>query len=238
MKTWAEVMQKLDWFLGDAIEGDEVDSDRTFPEILRILSWNWAQNLFCAHTPMSRQTPLRIEEGGREALLPPDFYSVEGLYDADNSRWWWPMRRRPGDIREVDDDVYEFWIRGKRMFLESEVSYHNNDLTLHYWAYYPSVEYVEVTVTPTEGDPYIIPDVRNDSIITPLWAESALCHLTAAYCWTPGSVQAADINQWDIKLDSGTPLMNPRAEQAKLHLWWYDTIINRYPAAVRQIMER
>jgi len=238
MTTWAELMQKLDWFLGDSIEDDEVDSDRTFPEILRIESWNWAQNLFCAHTPMARRTPLRIEEGGREALLPPDFYEIEGVYDAENSRWWWPMRRRPGDVREVDDDVLEFWIRGDRMFLESEIAYSNNDITLHYWAYYPSVEYVEVTIEPDEGDPYIIPDVRKDSVLTPQWAETALFHLAAANCLQPSSIVASDINQWDIKIDSGTPLMNPRGDQAKRHLWWYDTIVNRYPPAVRQIAER
>jgi hypothetical protein len=238
MTTWAQIMRKLDWFLGDAIEGGEVDADRTFPEILRIESWNWAQRLFCAHTPMARQTPLRIEEGGREALLPPDFYKVEGLYDAYNSRWWWPMRRRPGDVRVDDDDVCEFWIRGTRMFLESEADYQNNDLTLHYWAYYPDVEYVEVTHESDSGEQYVTPDVRKDSILTPEWGEAPLLHLTAAFCWTPGSVQAADINQWDIKLDSGTPLMNPRAEQAKLHLWWYDTLIGRYSPAVRQITER
>lgn len=230
MKTWADVMRRLDWFLGDALDADEVDSDRTFPEILRIESWNWAQKIFCVHTPMARQTPLRIEEGGREALLPPDFYEVEGLYDAENSRWWWPMRRRPGDIRVDDDDVYEFWIRGTRMFLESEVDYLANDLTLHYWAYYPDVEYVQLDD--------LTPDVRKDSILTPQWAELALFNLTAASCWTPGAILAANINQWDIKLDSGTPMMNPRAAQAKLHLWWYDTIINRFQTAVRQISER
>jgi len=238
MATWAELMRKLDWFLGDSIEASENDSDRTFPEILRIESWNWAQNLFCAHTPLARQTHLNIEEGGREALLPPDFYKVEGLYDADNSRWWWPMRRRPGDVREADDDVQEFWIRGDRMFLESEIEYTDNELTLHYWAYYPKVEYVGVLNEPDEGSPYTTPDVRKDSILTPQWAELALCHLTSANCHQPGSITASDINQWDIAIDSGTPMMNPRAEQAKLNLWWYDTIINRFSPAVRQISER
>lgn len=230
MTTWAEVMQKLDWFLGDGIEEEENDADRTFPEILRIESWNWAQRLFCTHTSLPRQTPLRIEEGGREALLPPDFYHIEGLYDAGNGRWWWPMRRRPGDIREEDDDVLEFWIMGDRMFLESKETYHDNDLTLHYWAYYPDVKYVQ------KED--LTPDVRDDNILTPLWAELALIHLTSANCHQPGSITASDINQWDIKIDSGTPMMNPRAEQAKIHLWWYDTIVNRHPAAVRQIQER
>jgi hypothetical protein len=238
MLTWAVVMRKLDWFLGDAIEAGETDADRTFPEILRIESWNWAQRFFCAHTPLARQTPLRIEEGGREALLPPDFYKVEGLYDADEERWWWPMRRRPGDVRPADDDVLEFWIRGNRMFLETELDYYNNDMTLYYWAYYPDVEYVEVENEQDGGSMYVTPDVRKEEILIPAWAESALCHLTASFVHQPGSITAADINQWDIKIDSGTPLMNPRAEQAKLHLWWYDTIINRHPPAVRQIQER
>lgn len=222
---WDEVMKKLDTFLGDTLDPDSEDAELTYPETLRILGWNWAQRMLCNHTPLAKQAPLRIDTGGREGILPPDIYSLEGILDTANSRWWWPMHRAPGNIHYDDDVVLEFWQWGDRVFLESEVEYLANQLTVYYWAYYPEVTYEMV-----DGEL----DVRQDDIIIPQWAEAALVHLTTAHCFQPGSVLAGNINQWDISVDSGTPMMNPRAAQAKEHLWWYHAILSKFPPAVQR----
>lgn len=216
--TWAAVNRKLDIFLKD----DDVEP--RYSTVLRIMSWNAAQRVFVSHTPLSKSMRLEIDTGNRTAILPPDFYAIESIYDSDRGIWWRPMRRRPGDVALPDDDLPEYWIWGGRIHLEANVPYDHDDLTMYYWAYYPDVTYVE-------GDDGSV-DVQDDIITIPMWAEPALLHLTAAFVFQPDAIAAADINQWDIKIDSGTPLMNPRAQQAREHLFWYDTIVNRFPQAV------
>ena len=95
MTTWTGVNRKIDHFVGD-FEGD---TELTFSEALRIEAWNWAQDILCAHTPRQREITAEIDTGQRAIILPSDFYAIEGLYDSDKERWWWPMRRRPGDRR-------------------------------------------------------------------------------------------------------------------------------------------
>jgi hypothetical protein len=219
MVTWTQVNAKLDLFLDDAAVAGVTQF--AIPT-LRVEAWNWAQRMLCYHTPMQKNVTLEIEKGGREAILPTDFFAPEGIYDADRERWWKPMRWRPGDRRYTDEELPEFWVWGGRMFLEDEIDYDADDLTLYYWAYYPDVEYE------TSGDEVTY---LQEQIHTPLWAELALCHLTTATCMMPGEVFSADLNQYKIRVESGTPLHNPRAESAKFHLWWWNALLDKYPPA-------
>ncbi len=218
--TWTKVDAKLDLFLNDP---ERTGGSQLFSVPLRIESWNWAQRMLCYHTPRKRRVVPKIDTGKRSIILPGDFYMVDSIYDSNREKWWRSMRRRPGDIRYTDEDLPEFWVWGNEMFLEDNVSYGSTDLTLYYWAYYPEVEYETVDNVTT---------VQGEQIHTPDWAELALVHLVTATCMMPGEVFAADINQYKIRIESGTPLHNPRAESAKYHLWWWNTIIDSFPPAL------
>lgn len=225
MTTWTRVNVKLDLFLDDA---ERAGAARLFPVPLRIEAWNWAQRILTCHTPRQRTTILTIDTGKRQAVLPSDFLAMEGIYDADRECWWRPMRRNPGDIRYTDEELPEFWTWANQVFLEDEISYTAGDLRLYYWAYYPEVEYK------LDGDTVTY---TQEQIHTPLWAELALCHLTTATCMMPGEVFAADINQYKIRIEAGTPLHNPRAESSKFHLEWWNSLIDKFSPARGSIME-
>jgi len=225
MTTWTRILAKLDLFLDDA---ERAGATRLFPVPLRVEAWNWAQSILTHHTPRERLAILTIETGKRQAVLPSDFLAMEGIYDADRERWWRPMRRRPGDVRYTDEELPEFWTWSNQVFLEDEISYTAGDLTLYYWAYYPDVEYTVAgdTITYTQ-----------EQVYTPMWAELAMCHLVTATCMMPGEVFASDINQYKIRIESGTPLHNPRAQSADFHLTWWNTLMDKFPPARDAVME-
>ena len=222
--TWAKINGKLDQFLDDAPRYNAAGelTPPLFEEPLRIESWNWAQRVLVHHTPRARTMTLVLETGGREAVLPEDFYALQGLYDASNERWWRPVDWEPGNVRYADDDSERYWVFAGRLYLEDTVDVDSTDLTLYYWAYYPDVEY-------TTDDDGKVDTYKQDRIHTPFWAEPALGHLTACNCEFPKEIFAADINQYKIRVDSGNPLQNPRQQSALHHLDMWNRLIGLFP---------
>jgi hypothetical protein len=106
------------------------------------------------------------------------------------------------------------------LYLEQDVD-SDDELTLLYYAYWPDVEVETLDGTST---------VTSGEIIIPVWAEHPCLHLASAYCLQPKATQAADIRNWNITVDSGTPIQNSRAVHAREHLWWWEAILQRVPA--------
>jgi hypothetical protein len=217
MTTWAKVNQKLDLFLDDA---EREGTAQLFPIALRVEAWNWAQRVLCHHTPRQQAMDLVIDKGKRAAVLPSDFFAIHGVFDAGREVWWHPIIFKPGDVRYADDDLPEYWVWGNQMFLEDEIAYSATDYTFYYWAYWPEVEY------DSAAEVY-----EQEQIYIPRWAELALAHLTTATCMMPLEIFSSDINQYKIRIESGTPLDNPRAQSADFHLAWYRTLLDLYPPA-------
>lgn len=224
--TFSSLQAKINRFADDALQTDAGGSaqPRIFPLPLRIDAWNWAQQVLVHHTPRQQSGTLSINSDGRSAVLPSDFFDVYGLYDSEEEYWWHRMTVYPGEYRDPDSDVPEYWIWDDEMILERELSTSDTNLTLYYWAYYPEIEF---TVGDTDEDITYTSEV----VYTPRWADPAMIHLTIAYCWQPGSVQASDINEWKIMVDSGTPMHNPRQAAAwDNYRWWNDLMAKVQPA--------
>jgi hypothetical protein len=210
--TWGEVDSTLDYFLSDS------DDPRVYGQLYRIASWNWSQRILVGHTPRSRETNLDLEAGGRAAVLPPDFLAVWRIYDSDQNRWWAPMRQPlPNSVRDNEAETNAYWVFGGKLRIERELTIDTTDIVLFYWAYWPEMV--------TELDDLGAIVVVDDEINVPPWAVLPLCHLTAANLLVPGAIQAARLRQWNIKVDSGTPLDNVRAQQAREHLFWWNTLL-------------
>jgi len=221
--TWEAVDQKLDVFLKDMqVTGTGEARDRTYTQPQRISAWNWAQRLLAQHTPQEKTVLPTVDADSRSAILPPDCLGIRRIYDADEERWMRPMPSsaiRAGSIRYEDDELAQYYLwSGKLYFMQSFETAHS--LTMYYWAYWPEVMYEVV-------DEEII--LTHNSIYTPPWAELALCHLTAASCLIPGAIDAAVQRQYNIRIDSGTPLDNSRAAMAHEHVWWWDYLIGKVP---------
>lgn len=164
-----------------------------------------------------------FDTGGRSILLPQNFIRPMGLYDSDDDRWWWRYNPTQGDIMFNDGDTSEFWLWGDRIYLMDKRSYSDDDLTLYYYGYYPDITIQE------DGDGYTFPE---EDVLTPDWAEVALLHLGTAFCWQPAAIEAAELNEYKLAVEAGTPVHNPRSLQAREHLYWYDQIVNRVETTV------
>lgn len=215
MTKWTELNSRLDLFLGDTTD--------TYSEPLRIEAWNWAQDVFVSHTPRAMASTMVFDTGGREAILPDDFYMVRSIYDSGNERFWSPIEHGPGMIRLTNEDRLQYWTFGNRLFLESIKSVAATDLTLYYWAYYPKIEYSE--------DSSGVVTIEAGQVLTPRWAERALCHLTASGIMMPLEIEASNLNNYRIRIESGNPEHNPRAQSAEFHLRWYLELVGRFPRA-------
>lgn len=226
--TFSSLQAELSRFADDALQEDAggTAQPRTFPLPLRIDGWNWAQKVLVQHTPRQQLMTLEIDTDGRSAVLPDDYFDMYGIYDEDEEHWWRQMSVKPGDYRDPSSDIPEFWIWNDKMILERELSHGDDHLTLYYWAYYPGIEYSIGTDDDGDDDPEDI-TYEQDTVYTPRWADPAMIHLCIAYCWQPGSVQASDINEWKIMMDSGTPMHNPRAAAAWDHYRWWNELMSK-----------
>lgn len=218
--TWDQVNAKFDEFLGSEIEAGKLEL-KSLP--LRIEAWNWAQDIFCAHTPLQKQMTLELEADGRTAILPSDVYAVDRIYDSEEERFWWPVHFEPGQIRRTGAEDLQFWKWEGQLYLEKNVSTSSTALTLYYWGYYPAIEY--------EEDSAGVVTVHDGLVSTPRWAQMALMHLATAHIMQPGEVFASDINEYKIRIDSGNPEHNPRAQSADYHYKWYSWLVGLFPPA-------
>lgn len=230
MQTWTDLNQKLSYFLDDRpAEG----SSYQFAEPLRIESWNWAQGVFCSHTLRERSVMLEILPGTRKAGLPKDFVYMGMIYDkngelAPDYRNIYTQRRFVDGGLRMDNLNYNwsYWIWAEEINFDKPMS-EQIGVSMDYFASWPDVSYV------TSEDGTI--KLTQEEIYIPKWAELPLLHLTAATILQPGAIQAAMSNEFRIRIDSGTPLDNPRAQQAREHVWWYNTLIGFHTPQVKAV---
>ncbi len=215
--TWDEINDRLSLFLDDA-------GAATHPLPLRAASWNWAQRVYAQHTARECETDLVLDPDHRQALVPPDLMEVSAIYDHTNLRFWSPAHFQQGGFRDdVTEEGFEYWTWGGKLHLE-RCSIAGTKLTLYYYAYWPDVE-LEIQdgqALPTQPD-----------ILVPDWAELPLVHLAAANVLQPMAIASARGREYNIMVDSGKPTDNARAQQAREHYWWWNELINRFPAQPR-----
>lgn len=219
--TWEELDLTLDRFLDDELDEEDVESVKIYSVPHRVDAWNWSQRILALHTPRQREATVTAKTGERSAVLPPDFLAVWRIHDSDREKWLRQMGSpQTGSVRFTDDELPQYWVWGGELYLERTVEIGSDDLKLYYWAYWPEIEYK------FSEDDYII---LANKVLVPPWSILALCHLTAATLLQPGALQAARIRTWNITVDSGRPIDNSRAQQAREHLWWWHTLIKDVP---------
>lgn len=210
--TWDDVNSIFTLMLDDT-----PGTDAEFSTLLRVTAWNWAQRHFAHHTPRQRIGSLVVLSDEKTARLPDDFYEMGRLYDPVNEQWWSQQQWQPGGSYDTTWEIRTYAVWGGVLRLYDEVS-QDNDFDLWYYAYWPDVEY--------RADDDIITE---DKILVPKWAEGALLHLATAFCLQPKATQAAVTRQWNIKIDSGTPVQNSLESHARELMWWYNLLLGSYP---------
>jgi len=216
--TWDDIDDQLGVFLDDE-DGEKYSVSQ------RVTAWNWAQReLAIQHTPRQCVTSdLTVEAGSRSATLPPDAIDIWKIYDSTNSRWWRKMPTpREGATRYDDADLNQYWMWGGTLYMERNVTTSEAaNLTAYYWGYWAEIAY---EISDAGSTVFIQKEVE-----MPPWAIFPLCHLTAAIVLTPLAIQAARRRDFNIRIDSGRPIDNSRALQAREHLYWWNSLLGTKP---------
>jgi hypothetical protein len=207
--TWTVMNAKLNEFLGDP-------DMNAFDQPLRIQAWNNAQRLLAVfHTPRQVTAALEMEEDERTAILPDDFIAVWRIYDAETAMFLKRFKPAAGAYRVTDDQLDMYWVFGNRLYFEKDIAVGDTDRILYYHAYWPDVEYVMLDGVLT---------LTEEKILVPRWSELPLCHLCAAECLVPMAVSSARLREYNVQVDSGTPVQNSRAVQMREHLYWWNML--------------
>jgi hypothetical protein len=222
-QTWDQLNTKLDLFLKDEPDPG-ADRVRIYTIPMRVAAWNWAQRfLAIAHTPRQLRAEVTADSDGRSVIVPADFLGVWRIYDEDQSRW---MHHMPppegGQVYYNSDEICQYWSWGSTITLDKTVSLSGSGLVLYYVAYWPEIA-VELQ---SDEETYIC---TSGAIVLPPWTILPVLHLTAATLMMPGAIEAARTRQWNIRVDSGTPTDNVRAQQAREHLRWWNNLLALVP---------
>jgi len=198
---------------------DDAD-EAEYTQVEKIWAWNAAQRHFAVHTSRQRVTEgVTIESSGRAIVLPDDFFAMGRLYDPVDEKYWsMSTVFEPGayEVRDGNDPLWTHW--GNRLILGDEISA-SNSMEMWYYAYWPEIEYQTVASVVT---------IVQENITVPRWAETALLYLAGAFLLYPKSIQAAMVRQWNMMIDSGNPMMNPRLQEAWDKYKWYTELISHY----------
>lgn len=147
--------------------------------------------------------------------LPGDLYEVQALHSSVSHAFIPRIGLFPGSIwlagegTSLDEQSFMEYPAG---FLSVSTPPNASDtLTLYYTAYWQE------------------PEDADDALAPPAFCYAPMCYYAAAYCLTTKGQSAANIRQYNTKVDSGNPEHNPVMELAKHYLKRFDMEMDRHP---------
>jgi hypothetical protein len=185
MTTKAQLKARILRLIGDpdgATTTDELLGDAIEAAHTAILPWVFKQS-----------TSTFTCDGATSVFeLPADMYKIVAVFDSD-SGYYIPASsmaalQAPGQNIQTNQD----WLE-----------YPEGSLAL------ANAPAVDASLVVYYAAAWIVPESDNDDLETPGWCATALALYGASYALLQKSTQAADIRQWNVRVDSGTPVMNP-----------------------------
>jgi hypothetical protein len=120
--------------------------------------------------------------------------------------------KSPGSDLETNQD----WMEYPEGYL-SLANAPTSDLVVHYAA---------VWEAPVDDD---------DTIEAPSWTHRALVFYAASYALLDKASSASNIRQWNVNIDSGTPVMNPMRDMSSYFMERFTIEMDRMPARIRGV---
>jgi hypothetical protein len=214
MATLAEVTAKVRRILGDpgganALYDDALLADGVLEALIAILPW------------VSKESTSNLAGNGStsEFALPPDCAEIEAIWSESQQQFLPKAGLFPGTP----------WLNGESS------SFDQNS-----WLEYPSGK-VSFSIAPLASEKmrvfysayWVAPSEQTDELEPPAYALPGIAYYTAAYALAPKAVSAANVRQYNTKVDSGTPTNNPMVDMSKYMLQRFETEMGRCPMRQR-----
>lgn len=198
MATYGEFAERLLHTLG-------AEPDATYSDALLYEACVNALNAILPWCPRQNTSDVSVTADHRSVTVPTDCWRIEAVLDNTNGLFLPRFEIRPGAIRRLTTDTsykaFTDWMEyPKGTILLSNLTDVARSLTVFYLAYWGK------------------PADKDDSEFALPMPESAftgMIYYAAAHCLVPGSVNSAQIRQFNTKIDSGTPVDNSLEVEAK-----------------------
>lgn len=148
--------------------------------------------------------------------LPLDLYRIVAVFDTDSGIYIPKNILSSGESPGHDLESNQDWMEYPEGYL-SLANAPDGDMILHYGA---------VWDVPVDDDDVIEP---------PEWIHRALVFYAASYILLDRATAAANIRQWNVEVDSGTPIMNPMRDMSTYFLERFRIEMERVPARIRGV---
>jgi hypothetical protein len=232
MTLWSALDDQLEFMLGIA---SQVTAGN------RMVAFNFAQRTFALqHTAKRKAVTYSDTECDSDYIftLPTDLLDIHALYSADELCFMeeammyaggaWSLEEGTASQGAGDIGAYSYLTRPYSFVRWPEDSIQllfepgtaQKSLKLYYWGYWNEVS----------GDTSIL-DV-------PTWSYEALLTYAVAMTYVPNFADAAWINEFKTRVDSGNPLQNPHEQAHKNLLLKYEWLLSKHPRQVREYAYR
>ncbi len=148
--------------------------------------------------------------------LPEDLYRITAVFDADSGLYIENNSLSAGTAPGAEIQSNQDWLE----YPEGEISLArapDSDVTLFY------------------GARWAEPEADADEIEAPSWCHRALVFYAASYALMEKASASANIRQWNVRVDSGSPVMNPMKDMSSYYLERFKIEVDRMPARVRGV---
>jgi hypothetical protein len=148
--------------------------------------------------------------------LPEDCYRVVAVFD-ESSGTYIPQNTMSANTSPGENIVSnQDWME----YPHGEISFANpiedgKTITVHYGAIWEA---------PVDDD---------DDIEAPTWLHRALVYYAASYALLEKASSSSNIRQWNVQIDSGTPIMNPMRDMSTYFLERFRIEMERVPAVAK-----
>jgi hypothetical protein len=209
MATFSEVRDKVYRVLADPSAsqyGAALIDDGIVAALEAILPW------------VFKRSSVILEADGEttEFELPVDLYRITAVFDADSGLYLKQNTMSAGDSPGSDLNSNQDWMEYPELNL-SLANAPDSDITVFY------------------GATWAVPEADEDELETPAWCTRAIVFYAASYALLEKSSSAANIRQWNVQVDSGTPVMNPMKDMSTYYLERFRIEMERMPARIRGV---
>lgn len=209
MTTYNDLRAQIRTLLGDTDGTNYVDAlclQAANAALIALLPWVY-----------KAQTADFTGDGTKKAFdLPLDFYRLIGAWDEVSGYWLPEMTITPGVAPGDDPLSNQDW----NLFPEGKITFAN-----------PLED--DKVVTLYYGASWTVLADGADDLEPPAWTHYGILLYACSWATLKTATDAANIRQYNISIDSGTPVMNPMKDMSEAFKNRFVEYMNSHPAKTR-----
>jgi len=193
----------------------KAEEDSTYSDDLIYEAVCLATDAILPWIPKAAMTTITADGILDRFTLPADYYAIEAVQDVSTGIFAEKDLLQPGRMRNAQSDKTFTWMEyPKGSLYLSRVLDNGRQVRAYYTAYFNK------------------PATKDDltfELETPRYALAGMLYWACAHCVIPFSTSAAQVRNWNQKIDSGKPTDNPLEANARFYRQLFIDEMTRVP---------